>query len=322
MLVIRDVAERDAPAVRDVLVATWHHTYDPIFGPEKVEEIVNAWHTGPRLTAEVGQPNAAFLVAEREGRAVATASAHRGDDGPVCLNRLYVLPEEQGTGVGRRLLQVTLGRFPGAARVWLEVAPRNAAAIAFYERQGFRAEGPRASCGDRNDLASIIMAKMARPSEPVVRPAEDRDAQDLFGLLSLCFAEYPGCFVDSHGDLPDLREPAASFARKGGAFWVVEDESGRACACVAVDFPESGMAELHRLYVRPDQRRQGLGEILVRLVEDEARRRGAAKMFFWSDTRFTGAHRLYRRLGYAGGGITRDLGDISNSVEYRFEKPL
>jgi GNAT superfamily N-acetyltransferase len=322
MLVIRDVAERDIPAVREVLVTTWHATYDSIFGPGKVAEVVASWHSVPRLTAQLGQEGAPFLLAERQGRAVATSLASTGEDGAVCLNRLYVLPGEQGSGVGRRLLDATLARFPGAERVWLEVEPRNAGAIAFYERQGFRSEAPQSSCGGRDDLSSIVMAKTARPSEPVIRPAEDRDAQDLFGLLSLCFAEYPGCFVDPHGDLPDLRQPGASFARAGGSFWVAEDERGRACACVAIDFPHPRTAELHRLYVRPDRRRRGLGEALVRLVEGEARRRRAQRIFFWSDTRFTDAHRLYRRLGYSGGEVTRNLGDISNSVEYRFEKGL
>ncbi|HZB62145.1 MAG TPA: GNAT family N-acetyltransferase [Microvirga sp.] len=155
-----------------------------------------------------------------------------------------------------------------------------------------------------------------------LRPAEDRDAQDLFGLLALCFAEYPGCFVDPHDDLKDLRAPKSSFTGEGGAFWVLEDERGRVCACVAVDFPEGGVAELHRLYVRPDQRGRGLGSSLVSRVEGHARERGAGRMFFWSDTRFTDAHRLYARLGYVRTGDRRDLGDISNSSEYRFEKAL
>jgi putative acetyltransferase len=155
-----------------------------------------------------------------------------------------------------------------------------------------------------------------------LRPAADADAQDLFGLLSLCFAEYPGCFVDPHDDLPDLRYPGSSFDRRGGAFWVVDDERGRVCACVAVDFPEDGAAELHRLYVRPDQRGRGLGASLVLKVESRAREKGASRIFFWSDTRFTNAHRLYQRLGYVKVDGQRDLGDISNSVEYRFEKNL
>jgi putative acetyltransferase len=156
---------------------------------------------------------------------------------------------------------------------------------------------------------------------PVLRPAEDRDAQDLFGLLSLCFADFPGCFIDPHDDLKDLRAPGSA-RPNDGVFWVTEDESGRVCACVSVDFPERGTAELHRLYVRPDQRGRGLGSSLVRAVERHAREQGATRMFFWSDTRFTDAHRLYRKLGYTQTDGQRELGDVSNSSEYRFEKNL
>ena len=159
-------------------------------------------------------------------------------------------------------------------------------------------------------------------SDPPIRSAVDADAQDLFGLLALCFADYPGCYVDPHNDLCDLRAPQSSFDTAGGAFWVVEDSRRRICACVAVDYPEPGRAELHRLYVRPDQRRRGLGERLVRLAEDHARGCGAVAIFFWSDTRFADGHRLYERLGYARAPGTRELGDISGSVDYRFEKAL
>src|SRR3712207_4814173 len=149
MLTIRDVAEPDVPAVRDVLVATWHDTYDSIYGPDKVAEVVASWHSIPRLTGQVGQPGAAFLLAARDGRVIATAHASRGDDGSVRVGRVYVLPGEQRSGVGRRLLDAALARFPGAGRVWLEVEPRNASAIAFYERQGFRRETPQGNCGGR-----------------------------------------------------------------------------------------------------------------------------------------------------------------------------
>jgi putative acetyltransferase len=165
-------------------------------------------------------------------------------------------------------------------------------------------------------------AKTSVATVPVIRPARDDDAQDLFGLLALCFAEYPGCFVDPHEDLTDLRAPGRFFAGKSGAFLVAEDARGRVCACVAVDYPESGAGELHRLYVRPDMRRRGLAERLIRLAEGHAGERGARRIFFWSDTRFADAHRLYARLGYLRRDGTRALGDVSSSVEFRFEKAL
>jgi putative acetyltransferase len=155
-----------------------------------------------------------------------------------------------------------------------------------------------------------------------LRMAENRDAQDLFGLLALCFAEYSGCFVDPHDDLADLRRPEASFRGAGEAFWVMDDAHGRICACVAVNMPESGVAELHRLYVRPDQRGRGLGAALTRYVERHARENGAQRIRLWSDTRFTTAHRLYERLGYVRIDGQRELGDISHSKELCFVKPL
>jgi putative acetyltransferase len=157
--------------------------------------------------------------------------------------------------------------------------------------------------------------------DSTLRLARDDDAQDLYGLIALCFAEFPGCFVDPHDDMPDLARPATATAAKGGAFFVMEDERGRVCACVSVDYPAAAQAELHRLYVRPDKRRLGLGERLVKLVEEQAAGSGATSVVFWSDTRFNGAHRLYERLGYVR-GPTRDLGDVSNSVEYFYRKTL
>lgn len=154
------------------------------------------------------------------------------------------------------------------------------------------------------------------------RRVRDEDAQDLFGLLTLCFADYPGCFVDPHDDLADLRAPAGAFAKSGEGFWVVEDERGRVAACVALALPGSGTAELHRLYVRPDLRRRGLAERLTRFVEERAKAAGVTRMILWSDTRFVGAHRLYERLGYSSLRTTRALGDISGSVEAGFEKGL
>lgn len=170
-------------------------------------------------------------------------------------------------------------------------------------------------------------------SPELPRPAHDSDAQDLFGLMALCFAEYPGCYVDPHDDMPDLVRPGHWKERReadgrllGGEFLVVEDERGRVIACIALDFPRlapdgTPIAELHRLYVRPDGRGRGLAAALVSRVEAMAREAGAKRMELWSDTRFLTAHRLYERLGYARGG-TRPLGDVSHSIEFFFDKAL
>jgi len=42
----------------------------------------------------------------------------------------------------------------------------------------------------------------------------------------------------------------------------------------------------------------------------------------WTDTRFTDAHRLYERLGYARLDETRALHDRSGTVEYHYRKTI
>jgi len=82
------------------------------------------------------------------------------------------------------------------------------------------------------------------------------------------------------------------------------------------------VAELHRVYVRPDLQRRGLGRRLSEAMLARAAEAGATCMILFSDTRFAGAHAMYRRLGFTRVGGARPLGDISNSHEYRFERAL
>jgi len=156
---------------------------------------------------------------------------------------------------------------------------------------------------------------------PIFRPVRDEDAQDLIGLITLCFAEYAGCFFDPHRDMPDIVRPGHSRLALDGMFLAVEDPGGRVCACAGIDFAEPGVGELHRLYVRPDARGRGLAKLLTSRMETFARERGATRMILWSDARFIKAHALYEGLGYAR-GATRSLGDISQSREIFFSKAL
>ena len=55
------------------------------------------------------------------------------------LQRLYLLPERQGAGLGQTLLKRAheLASIRGAAEVWLQVNKQNTRAIRAYERAGY-----------------------------------------------------------------------------------------------------------------------------------------------------------------------------------------
>jgi GNAT superfamily N-acetyltransferase len=139
--------------------------------------------------------------------------------------------------------------------------------------------------------------------------------------------------LDVDGEEPWLRAPAATYTgdavpgRYRGAMWVVAQGEGAVeqeplAACVGVRETRPGWVELKSLYVAAWARRRGLGAALVRLVEREARRRGAAFVELWTDTRFADAHHLYERLGYLATGEVRELGDQSNTAEFRYTREL
>jgi putative acetyltransferase len=153
-----------------------------------------------------------------------------------------------------------------------------------------------------------------------IREAVDSDSEQLIQLIGGVFDEYPGCVLDVDGEMPQLRRPASAFGEWGGRLWVAQ-LSDRVEGCVGLSVHEA-VAELKHLYVSRSTRGRGLGNRLCELVEEEARRRGHQRIELWTDTRFRDAHRLYERRGYARGVRTRELHDLSASVEYFYEKSL
>lgn len=150
-----------------------------------------------------------------------------------------------------------------------------------------------------------------------IRAAWDEDSAGIIALIGAVFAEYPGCVLDVDAEEPELRRPAAAFDR----FWVLEGDAGEVAGCVACALRRP-VAELKKLYLARGVRGRGWGRRLVELVEDEARAHGARRLEMWSDTRFTTAHAVYERLGYARSPGTRALHDLSGTIEYHFEKTL
>ena len=156
------------------------------------------------------------------------------------------------------------------------------------------------------------------------REVRDADSAALIELITTCFAAYPGCLLDVDGEEPWLRAPATAYARASGRMWVAAlgDSGGPVIACVGLKPASPALVELKSLYVHPAARRQGLGAELVGVVEGQASRRGATTVHLWTDTRFTDAHRLYERPGYARLDETRALHDRSGTVEYHYRKTI
>ncbi len=272
-----------------------------------------------------------------------------GDTGeePVgVIGRVAVAAAWRGRGLGQLVTAALLERARERGLVAVELHAQTRVAD-FYGRQGYRV------VGEPDVEAGIEHVWMRRDLAPGLRRVRDGDAAALQDLIGTVWSEYPGCVLDVDAEEPWLRAPATAHDTPPGgprrAMWVVpaapagqesvgEEPAGRLLASIAVwvRWPDADAdagtatagggpaptAELKTLYVAAAARRRGLGVTLVRRAEREALAWGIADLGLWTDSRFTDAHRLYSRLGYAATGRSRDLHDLSGTTEIEYRRTL
>ena len=149
-ILVRPARSDDVPAVRDLLVTTWHDAYDALIGARKVTEITDSWHSVESLARQLAVPDTSFLVAEEAAAIVGHAFANAQRPPVLFLTRLYVRPDRQRRGIGARLLAEAIERHRACDRVRLEAKAGNRPALAFYQRQGFHSVGEKVVEGMRH----------------------------------------------------------------------------------------------------------------------------------------------------------------------------
>lgn len=94
---IRKALPADLPVVAELTRHTIREVY-PHYYPQGVVEFFLHWHRDEKISQDI-QSGKAYLLVGPSGQAVGTVTLH-GEE----LNRLFVLPEHQGKGYGRLLL--------------------------------------------------------------------------------------------------------------------------------------------------------------------------------------------------------------------------
>jgi ribosomal protein S18 acetylase RimI-like enzyme len=159
---VRTAGERDLDKVRTLLVETFHATYAPFFGTEKVQQMLDHWHSEKALKARIGKRFSEFLVADSGsdigGMGYAAMSTTMAKT--AMLHHLYVKPSCQGEGVGRDIFAELETCFPDAEVMRLEVALQNTRAISFYERLGFfEVDRMEEFGGPASGLPAVVLEK-------------------------------------------------------------------------------------------------------------------------------------------------------------------
>lgn len=157
-----------------------------------------------------------------------------------------------------------------------------------------------------------------------VREARRTDSEGLIQLIDTVYREY-GDKICLEGYDADLLEVPESYQTQGGVIVVIEHDNKivGSHACVPVD-ATSGLYTFRRLYVNARYRGVSpVGQLLMQWAIDYAVSQGAKRIEFWSDTRFTRAHRFFDKFGFQRTGEVREMHDSWEPYsEYFYFKEL
>ena len=139
MKTIRIASKDDLPVVQHIATTAYHETYIPIIGVDQVDFMLRKFYNLDALSEQMDQGHV-FIIATEDKEDIGFASYNRLEDDPKVfkLQKLYLLPERKGSGLGRFLVEkiISQARAAGIEKLILNVNRYNKSR-GFYEKLGF-----------------------------------------------------------------------------------------------------------------------------------------------------------------------------------------
>ncbi|WP_158828732.1 GNAT family N-acetyltransferase [Mucilaginibacter lacusdianchii] len=140
MFLIRNAVAADAATIVDIANKTWWTTYAEILATEQIQYMLNVIYDVDKISQQIENATQEFLILEENGQPVAFASySPREEDKEIYkLHKLYCLPQTQGKGYGKILINAVADKVRQAGKHILELnVNRYNQATGFYEKMGF-----------------------------------------------------------------------------------------------------------------------------------------------------------------------------------------
>lgn len=139
-MAIRIATRADIPLIQELAHKIWWHTYRDILAAQQISLMLEDMYSEEALRRQFSNGDT-FLIAgnqEEVSAGFASFSITRQDEILIKIHKLYLLPSEQGKGVGTALLNSIrlIAMQQGATAIQLNVNRRNPA-LSFYKKAGF-----------------------------------------------------------------------------------------------------------------------------------------------------------------------------------------
>jgi ribosomal protein S18 acetylase RimI-like enzyme len=144
----------------------WPVAYDGIVPPDQLQYMLNLFYSPASLRNQMLEEHHQFLVVEQGEEAIGFAAwGAMQEPGVFKLHKLYVLPGQQGKGLGRSMLEFIFAAIrPEGAQVLRLNVNRFNKARHFYEKLGFRVVGEEdVAIGNNYFMIDYIMEVAVKP---------------------------------------------------------------------------------------------------------------------------------------------------------------
>lgn len=137
---ILDAAPGEECIIRDLAWATWWTAYGNIISEDQIRYMLETLYSEEVLRRHINDGDQHFIILREDGRpcGFAAYSVRVEDPAVYKLHKLYVIPDCQGKGYGRMLLEEITSRLQARLIKSLELnVNRQNPALKFYEAYGF-----------------------------------------------------------------------------------------------------------------------------------------------------------------------------------------
>ena len=98
---------------------------------------------------------------------------------------------------------------------------------------------------------------------------------------------------------PDLLDIKENYIDKGDMFWIALGENNRVIGCVGYETIKPLEARIHRLYIKPELKRQGVGSALLDTLVKYVKEKGYNKLSIHTgDERYWESKLFYKAKGF------------------------
>lgn len=129
----------DLPIIREIAEITWPYNYKNMISAEQIDYMLKLMYSDKSLLEQL-QINHIFLIAREADKPVGFASYELNFKGfkQTRLHKIYVLPQYQGKGVGKKLMQTVISLAIDSKNHQISLTVnKNNTAVSFYKTQGF-----------------------------------------------------------------------------------------------------------------------------------------------------------------------------------------